>query len=235
MPTITSILSDFRKLDKKEQAEFKHILMSSSVAGMTKDKFVSKNRFADGRVCPHCGKSHIRRYGFTANGTQRYLCCECGKTFKATTNTVLSGSTKDLATWEKYIDCMMNGFSIRKSAGICGIHRNTAFLWRHKILDTLQAMIDEVELNGIVEADETFFRYRTREITREVKPSRCQEHRITEASRPRFVEYRTRRSVSLVRSIGKASPLQESQTPAESPRRISIKCSMIRYPKTQSS
>ena len=35
--------------------------------------------------------------------------------------------------------------------------RNTAFLWRHKILDALQNMADDVTLDGIIEADETFF------------------------------------------------------------------------------
>ena len=52
---------------------------------------------------------------------------------------------------------MMHGFSVRKTASICGIHRNTAFIWRHKILGALQNMADSVVLNGIVEADETFF------------------------------------------------------------------------------
>ena len=51
----------------------------------------------------------------------------------------------------------MNGTSIRKAATICGINRNTAFIWRHKILDALQNMANDVELDGIVEADETFF------------------------------------------------------------------------------
>ena len=45
----------------------------------------------------------------------------------------------------------------RKTAEICEIHRNTAFNWRHKILDALQDIEDNVVLDGIVEADETFF------------------------------------------------------------------------------
>ena len=50
----------------------------------------------------------------------------------------------------------MSGFSVRKTAEICDIHRNTAFIWRHKILDTLQKIQTDIELDGIVEADETF-------------------------------------------------------------------------------
>ena len=52
----------------------------------------------------------------------------------------------------------MNGDSVRKSAEICNIDPTTSFKWRHKILDALQNMADSVELSGIVEADETFFR-----------------------------------------------------------------------------
>lgn len=54
---------------------------------------------------------------------------------------------------------MMNGFSVRKSAQICGIHRNTAFAWRHKLLDCLQRLAEQTKLDGIIEADKTFFRF----------------------------------------------------------------------------
>ena len=69
----------------------------------------------------------------------------------------MSGTRKDLNVWIKYVDCMLNGFSVRKVAEECGIHRNTAFAWRHKILDAIKNMANDVILDGIVEADETFF------------------------------------------------------------------------------
>lgn len=97
------------------------------------------------------------RNGHRKDGTQRYVCKDCGKSFVIATNSIVSGTRKDLSVWEQYIDCMMNGLSIRKTAVACGIHRNTAFLWRHKILDALQNMADDVTLDGIIEADETFF------------------------------------------------------------------------------
>jgi len=39
----------------------------------------------------------------------------CGKYFVIATNSIVSGTRKDLSVWEKYIDCMMNGLSIRKT------------------------------------------------------------------------------------------------------------------------
>lgn len=51
---------------------------------------------------------------------------------------------------------MIEKYSLRKTAEICDISLPAAFAWRHKILDTLQEMMNEVRLDGIVEADETF-------------------------------------------------------------------------------
>ena len=68
MPTITSILADIKKLSEAEQNDLKRILMSKVAPGMTTEKFVKENRFADGRTCPYCGGTHIRRHGFNANG-----------------------------------------------------------------------------------------------------------------------------------------------------------------------
>lgn len=105
--------------------------------------------------CPHCHSKHFKKNG-TKNSKQRYICLDCHKTFANTNNTILYGVKKDLSVWQKYIHCMVEKYSLRKTAEICGISLPTAFAWRHKILDTLQEMMNEVRLDGIVEADETF-------------------------------------------------------------------------------
>jgi transposase-like protein len=43
--------------------------------------------------------------------------------------------------------------SLRK---IVGIHYTTAFYWRHKILDSLDILLDDANLKGTVQVDETF-------------------------------------------------------------------------------
>ena len=114
-------------------------------------------RFASGVCCPLCGGNHIVRNGHRYDGTQRYVCKECNKSFVITTNSTFENSHKSISVWKKYIECMINKFSIRKTAEICEIATRTSFLWRHKILDTLQGMSEDVYLSGIAEADETFF------------------------------------------------------------------------------
>ena len=121
------------------------------------DGLMTSERFADGRVCPYCKATHIVRNGHRkSDGVQRYVCRGCGKSFVATSNSIVSGTDKDYEVWRKYVECMMDGLSIRRAAEKCGIHRNTAFAWRHKILDALQEMQDSVVLTGIVEADEKY-------------------------------------------------------------------------------
>lgn len=157
MSAINNILELIEKLTTKEKAELQARLMSNSANVTSLEDFITTERYASGRVCPIYGSIHVIRNGHRKDGTQKYMCRDCKKSFVVTTSTIVSGTKKDLSVWEKYISCMMNGFSVRKTAEICGVHRNTAFYWRHKILDALQNMANSVQLNGIVEVDETFF------------------------------------------------------------------------------
>src|SRR5699024_9782484 len=52
---------------------------------------------------------------------------------------------------------LIDGESVRRSAACAGVHRNTAFRWRHRFLATPAAMQAE-RLTDITEADETFMR-----------------------------------------------------------------------------
>jgi transposase-like protein len=158
MATLKDALDIISKLSCDDLESLKTIVLGgATIKTDTIENFTKDNRFSNGRVCPICGCVHIVRNGHRADGTQRYVCKDCGKSFVINTNSITSGTRKDFDVWKQYIDCMMNGLSIRKTASICGIHRNTAFLWRHKILDALQNMHNSVVLEGIVEADETFF------------------------------------------------------------------------------
>ena len=160
MATIKDALDIIGKLTTKDRERLRTMLLSTvSVKSADMESFLTDERFSNGKVCPLCGCTHIVRNGHKKDGTQKYMCRDYGKSFVITTNSIVSGTHKDLYTWQKYIDCMMNGFSVRKTASICGIHKDTAFIWRHKVLDALQNMAESVNLDGIIEADETFFTF----------------------------------------------------------------------------
>ena len=59
---------------------------------------------------------------------------------------------------QKFLACMLDSLTVRKSAMRCGINKNTAFSWRHKFLIRLTSQ-NETRMRGIIEMDETLFRY----------------------------------------------------------------------------
>lgn len=158
MYSVNEILSFIKELPETEQDRLKTLLydeVSGKIASLK--LFVEEERFSNGRVCPHCGSISVVRNGHRKDGTQKYKCKDCQKIFVSTTNSVAAGIRKDMDVWRQFLACMVEGLSIRKTAEKCGIHRNTAFKWRHKLLDVMVAVSDNLTLDGIIEADESFF------------------------------------------------------------------------------
>jgi transposase-like protein len=151
---VDNVLSLYEKLDRKEKIEF-NSRMTRSDSSM--EDYITEVRFANGKCCPHCGSVAVVKNGNRADGTQNYRCKDCHSQFNIKSNSIVAHTHKNMDVWQKFIECMLQGLSLRKTAEICSINRNTAFAWRHKVLDTLQNMANDVILDGIVEMDETFF------------------------------------------------------------------------------
>ena len=106
------------------------------------------------RLCPGCGSTSAYRWGFRA-GVQRYRCKQCGRTYTALSASPLA-HLKRKDAWLKYLEAMKQGLSVRKAADAAGINMTTAFRWRHRMLIAPSQQKDR-EMDGIVEADETYF------------------------------------------------------------------------------
>lgn len=106
-----------------------------------------------GRCCPRCGSVRCNRHGF-ANDLQRFRCCDCGRTFNDLTGTPLA-RLRHKAKWLAYSQVLLDSLPVRKAANLVGVHRNTAFRWRHRFLHWIK-LDRPTTLNGIVETDETF-------------------------------------------------------------------------------
>ena len=163
MNSISIITQIYESLTDNDKAAFIEYLKRKPVKSYKSfDDFKSvvirhKPAFLPGRpACAHCGSAHVIKNGHK-DDSQRYLCKDCGRTFVITNNTLLYYSKKPVDVWEKYFKCLLDKYPLRKCAAICAIDLSTAFVWRHKILDVLQKMHDSVTINGVAEADETFF------------------------------------------------------------------------------
>ncbi len=134
------------------------------------------------KECPHCKSNQFVKNGKKDN-RQRFICKNCSKTFTLTNKTILFSTKKDIGVWKKFIHCMIEKYSLRKTAQICNIDITTAFYWRHKILDALQNIQNGVKLDGIVEADETYFPLSFKGHHKNFKLPRLSKHRGTQAAK----------------------------------------------------
>lgn len=106
-------------------------------------------------IVPHCRSEMLIRNGFRS-GLTRYRCKSCRKSFNALTGTPFA-RLRNKEHWIEYLQCIIDSKTIRKSATICSVHRNTAFRWRHRFLNGSHDSQPQL-LTGMVEADETYFR-----------------------------------------------------------------------------
>ena len=154
---IKNLLQEFKKLTPNDREQFLSLL---TLQQPSDEKFIIETRFGAGLVCPHCGASGkgVSKKGKTPGGKQRFICQHCHKTFVATTNSVMYNSKLSFEVWKEYLQSFLNAEKLDIAAEKCGVSVQTAWRWRHKICDSLQKIMNEVRMNGIVEADETYFK-----------------------------------------------------------------------------
>lgn len=114
---------------------------------------IVEKRSAERQFCPKCGADHVVKNG-CASGLQRYKCRGCGATFNALTGTALA-RLRRRDKWLGQAEAMVDGLSVRKAAARLGVHRTTAFRWRHRWLEVARETKAR-QMAGVVEADETY-------------------------------------------------------------------------------
>ncbi len=105
------------------------------------------------RRCPSCACERYHRHG-QANGLQRYRCRQCRRTYNDLSGTPLA-RLRLREKWLDYLGCVLDSKSVRAAATQLGVHRNTAFRWRHRFLERPKHDRPQ-RLQGITEADEMF-------------------------------------------------------------------------------
>ena len=158
---LDSLLEMVKGLSVKDQAALADRIMNMLSEPATSEKGKCHDLISETNPerpnCPHCAAEaslgYIVKRGFK-KGTQRYYCKSCGKFFVPTTNTAFSGSRKDADTWRKFIQLTIAGKSLAVCAEECHIAYQTAFNWRHKILNAFAINQEKTQMNGNIEVDE---------------------------------------------------------------------------------
>ena len=148
--------SDFRDFfvngSSQEQQDIVSTLLSLSLqASEVKDSNEIKSV-----TCPHCSNKRIRFNG-KLKGVQRYLCKCCKKNFSETTGKFRYNIKKE-DKLNRYLYCLLSGYSIRKRAKEAVLSIQTSFDWRHKLLISFSS-VSLAEFQGILESDDLFFSF----------------------------------------------------------------------------
>lgn len=156
-----SLMDLVKGLSAKEQLALADHIMDilaesrSDRKGMCQDLITEIN--PERPDCPRCAAKaslgYIVKCG-RKNGTQRYYCKSCGRHFFPSTNTAFARSRKDADTWRKFIQLTIAGKSLNMCAEECKLAYQTAFTWRHKILNVFAVNQNSTQMKGTVEVDE---------------------------------------------------------------------------------
>lgn len=106
-------------------------------------------------ACPHCNGESVKNG--KKRGLQRYQCKICRKSFNSLTGTPFS-RLRMKEKWTKVYSGFEQGETLLEMAERLDICVDTAFRWRHRFSKGLGGK-GNPKLGGIVEADETFFRF----------------------------------------------------------------------------
>lgn len=152
MAALTDILSATETLSQEELQS-----LSARILDLLNIPASNAAETAKCDCCRRCDSKQIVKYGKDKNGKQRYKCKTCNTIFYDDSFSVVSRTRHDTETWRKFVDLLLMRASLKRCAAVCGISVQTAFTWRHKVLNALQLDQEDRVLGGIVEADETFF------------------------------------------------------------------------------
>jgi len=126
-------------------------------------------------TCPTC-KAEAQRFGTNRNGSQRFRCVECKKTFSAKLEDRIAGSTIPLAQVEKVLQLLIEGCSVRSAERISGLHRDTILKLLvaagEKCEKLMARLIVNVPVQDI-EADEiwSFIQKKEKQVTQDDDPN----------------------------------------------------------------
>jgi transposase-like protein len=148
---LKGIIQEIRKLSTADQYRLKEFLLNLLLLILQMNQYLKRFQSESIKMdllftCSHCHLNNAVRFGKynVKMGSrilerQSYRCKECGKSFTYVTN-ILLFRTYLPHKWLEFVECMIEGYSLRKSSEHLKVHYVTLFYWRHKLLSAIKEM-----------------------------------------------------------------------------------------------
>ena len=126
MSALTDFITAYNELSYSDRVVFYNTVSNDvNVSEDHLQSFLIETRITDKRVCVYCSGEHVVKNGTRKDGTQRYLCRDCRKSFIPSSHSVTSRTKKHLSVWAKYLRCMMEKKTLAETAEECHIALST--------------------------------------------------------------------------------------------------------------
>lgn len=111
--------------------------------------FITTNKLANEyhfEKCPKCGQlhPHLVKNGKTKAGKQFLQCKTCMKRFVVDHGQLTYYSHQPQSKWNELIIDTKNGVSMKQTAAEINVHETTAFRMRHKLLHSLEKLVEPI-------------------------------------------------------------------------------------------
>ncbi|MEI3232732.1 MAG: hypothetical protein V8S24_16775 [Gordonibacter pamelaeae] len=91
--------------------------------------------------CPRCGCPDFVKKGRDADGSQRWACKGCARTFSAKSGSLLANSKLGPCAWMAFAECMADGLPLRESAARCGVSLYTSWFMRMRVCEVMRRLL----------------------------------------------------------------------------------------------
>ena len=136
MSELKDVITSYNSLSFSDRIVFYSTISNDIPRTDDIQSFLIETRL-DGNSCIYCNGMHVVKNGKRRDGTQRYLCRDCHRSFIPSSDSITSRMRKSVFVWAAYLKCMLEQKTLKKTSEECRISMSTAFTLRHKILDTL--------------------------------------------------------------------------------------------------
>jgi transposase-like protein len=131
-----SLTSEIEALTREQRRE-----LAAMLRRMIAEELAPEH--GDPHECPLCHCERFVRKGKAGDGSQRWLCRGCGRTFGRTTLRVLAQSKLDEGAWLEYAEGMADGRTLRDLAERCGVCLKTSWFMRMRLCEAMASHLDE--------------------------------------------------------------------------------------------
>lgn len=141
---VDSICSALKSMDPSQREE-----LLEALRRMIEAERLGIAEASTASSCPDCGCQYFSKHGYTIAGKQRYRCDHCGRTFTDRPPGNLFRYTKlDDDQWYRFIECFVNGLTLRKSADICDVCLKTAWFMRFRVMELIHRNLPSFEIKN---------------------------------------------------------------------------------------